>query len=196
MIASEKRRVGFIGIILALFTFLSFYFDNEIIRAFSYIRVGFLDDFFLGITFASSLLIIFLFLTAIFLKKGKRKWILPLWATIAISFVVSFILKVTIQRQRPYQIGIVSALDVLQKGAHIVWDYAFPSMQAVIVFSAVPFLSKEFPKFKYIWIVFASLVALSRVYFGVHFFSDVFVGGIIGYLIGWLAISYKKGELN
>ena len=62
----------------------------------------------------------------------------------------------------------------------------------MLAFCAIPFLSKEFPKFKYFWIAFASLIAFSRVYFGVHFLSDVIAGGLIGYLIGWFVLKTEK----
>jgi undecaprenyl-diphosphatase len=62
----------------------------------------------------------------------------------------------------------------------------------MMVFCTVPILSKEFPKFKYVWVVFASLVGLSRVYFGLHFMSDVIAGALIGYLIGMIVVGYEK----
>lgn len=170
------------SIILAL---ISFYFDKEIVKAVSLIRNSFLTDFFLGITFVSSEVIVFFFLTSLFLwREHKRKWVLPLWFTLAISVVVGFTTKYLIKRPRPFQQGFVSVLPVLQKASHDLWNFSFPSFQAMLVFCAVPILSKQFPRFRYIWITFAGLVAFSRVYFGVHFLSDVIIGGLIGYLIG------------
>ena len=189
---SERREVIFASILVAFIIFLSFYFDGRIVSLISSIRNDIVTDFFMGITFVSSILVVFVFLTILFIKENKRKWILPLWVTLFLSAVVSFLLKVLVQRQRPYQLGIVSIIDGLQKSAHVVWDFSFPSFQAVLVFSAVPFLAKEFPKFKYVWWIFACLVALSRVYFGLHFLSDVLTGAVIGYLIGWVVI--KRGE--
>ena len=62
----------------------------------------------------------------------------------------------------------------------------------MMVFCAVPIVSKNFPKFKYAWILFAGLVAFSRVYLGLHFLSDVIVGGIIGYFIGLIIINKEE----
>jgi len=190
MITTKKRGLAFLWTFFAVIIFLSFYFDSQIVKAISLIRNSILTDFFMGITFVSSILIVFLFLTLLFIKENKRKWILPLWLSLFLSVVISFLLKVAIQRPRPYVEGIVSVVGDLAKNSHLVWDFSFPSFQAMMVFAAVPFLSKEFPKLKYVWIVFACLVALSRVYLGVHFFSDVLVGGIIGYLIGFFAFRW------
>jgi membrane-associated phospholipid phosphatase len=62
----------------------------------------------------------------------------------------------------------------------------------MIIFCTIPFISRKFPRFKYIWIISALLVAFSRVYFGLHFLSDVIVGGLIGYLIGIIVIKQEK----
>ena len=101
-------------------------------------------------------------------------------------------LKVLVQRQRPFQLGLVSVLPALEKVSHTIWNFSFPSFQAMLVFCAIPLLSKKFPRFKYIWIVFAGIVAFSRVYFGLHFLSDVLVGGLIGYLLGVLVIRLEE----
>lgn len=177
--------------VAAMFTSLRF--DAEISKIISMIRIQQLDSFFLGLTFWSSEIIIFFVLTSFFLwSENKRKWIAPLWFTLFLSVMASFLLKISIQRLRPFQQEIVSTLPVLLNENYMTWNFAFPSFQAMLVFCAVPILSKEFPKFKYAWIFFAVLVAFSRVYFGLHFMSDVIAGGLIGYLLGMLVILYEK----
>lgn len=187
----NKNIIIICAIILA--AFVSLYFDSEIVKGVSFIRNSFFNDFFMGITFVSSGIIIFFLLTSLFLwKEHKRKWILPLWFTLVLSTVASFLLKVLAQRPRPFQLGIVSTLPVLEKASHLIWNFSLPSFQAMLAFCAVPILSKEFPKLKYIWIVFASLIAFSRIYFGLHFLSDVIIGGLIGYLLGAMVIKLEK----
>lgn len=189
-----KRHSELILIFSAiLIGFVSFYFDSEIVRGVSLLRTGFLNEFFLGLTFVSSEIIIFFFLTSLFLWQDyKRKWILPLWITLGLSAVISFILKFAIQRARPFQQGIVSTLDVLMENSHVIWNFSFPSFQAMLAFCAIPILYREFPRFRYVWILFASLIAFSRIYFGVHFMSDVIAGGLMGYLIGITVVKYQK----
>ena len=186
----KKLVVLIIGILI---TIISFIFDAEIVKWISLFRNNSLNEFFLGITFVSSEIVIFFFLTSLFLWQGhKRKWILPLWITLFLSAVVSFVLKFGVHRLRPFQQDLVSVLPILEKSNHLVWNFSFPSFQSMLAFCAVPILVKEFPKFKYAWIIFAGLVAFSRVYFGLHFLSDVIAGGLIGLIIGWAIIKFEE----
>ena len=189
-----KKRKGFILALFIILAFiLSFYFDNQIVVYFSYIRNFFLTNFLMGLTFISSEAILFIFLTSLFLWQGqKRKWILPLWFTMAVSVAISFFLKIIVNRPRPFQTGLVSTFPILAKNSHLSWNLSFPSFHTMLVFSAIPLISKQFPRFKYIWITFASLIAISRVYFGLHFLSDVLVGGIIGYFLGLIILKMEE----
>ena len=187
----KKKEVLFVGIIVILAILSFLYFDESISQCFENIRNYFLTDLFMGITYVSSGVIIFFILTSLFLwKEHKRKWILPLWITLALSAIVSFLLKIVIQRSRPYQIGVVSSL--LEEASHNIWNFSFPSFQTMLAFSAIPILSKEFPKLKNAWVIFAVLIAISRVYLGVHFMSDILIGGLIGYFLGVFVISSEK----
>ncbi len=189
----KKQKLIVISMLFVISIFISLYFDSQIVKGVSLLRNNFLNECFMGITFVSSGIIIFFFLTSLFLWQGhKRKWILPLWFTLGLSVIVSFLLKFSVQRPRPFQLGIVFIMPVLEKSSHLIWNFSFPSFQAMLAFCAVPILSKEFPKFKYVWIVFASFMAFSRVYFGLHFLSDVIAGGLIGYLLGWFVVKTEK----
>ncbi len=190
----KNSRKNAIFIILAIISvFASLYFDSQIVKYISFLRNSILDGFFLLITLISSEIIIFFVLTALFLwTENKRRWIFPLWASLGISAIISFILKITVQRLRPFQSGIVSLLPKLQEASFSIWNFSFPSFQTMLAFCAIPILYEQFPKFRKAWIGIAVLVGFSRVYFGLHFMSDVISGALIGYLIGMLVIKIEK----
>jgi len=94
----KKKEVLFVGIIVILAILSFLYFDESISQCFENIRNYFLTDLFMGITYVSSGVIIFFILTSLFLwKEHKRKWILPLWITLALSAIVSFLLKIVMR---------------------------------------------------------------------------------------------------
>jgi len=188
-----KKKGVFIWVLIVFVVILSFYFDNILFRDVSFLRNDVLDKVFLVVTYLSSEVVIFAVVTALFLwKDKKRRWILPLWLTLGISAVVGFLLKITIQRQRPFQLGIVSLLPALQKASYDIWNFSFPSNHSMLAFCVVPILSEQYPKLKKVWIGIAVLIAFSRIYLGLHFFSDVIAGGAIGYLIGMMIVKLEK----
>ncbi len=192
----KKKGMFIIGLgLLVILNVIAFLYDMKIVKFIVPLRNGFLDYLFLSVTFASNTFIVFFFLTSLFLwKEHKRKWIFPLWFASFFSVVTSYLIKILAARPRPFQQGI----PVLQIAFHfmkdnfLTWNFSFPSFQAMLVFAALPILNKEFKKFKYLWLVFACLVGLSRIYFGVHYLSDVITGGIIGYLIGYAMVIIER----
>jgi len=191
----NKRLIT--GSLITLFLIiLSFLFDVKIVQFFVGLRNLQLDSFFIGVSFLSNILIIFFILTSLFLwNENKRRWIFPLWLSGFFAIVISFIMKSLIARPRPYQEGSVQVLGIALKfieESHSVWNFSFPSFHAMLVFASLPILIKEFKKIRYVWFVFACLVAFSRMYFGVHYMSDILAGALIGYLIGCLMIVVEE----
>lgn len=63
-------------------------------------------------------------------------------------------------------------------------SYSFPSSHAVNNFAGAVFLSHFYPKFRISFYIGAFLMAVSRVFVGVHYPSDVLAGIIIGITVG------------
>lgn len=117
-----------------------------------------------------------LLLPSIALYKKNKRVVYALWLAFIASFILSFIIKMIVLRQRP--------IDTVTYPFTNIINYSFPSMHSMIVFSLLPFLVKFLPKQKYFWILFAFFVAFSRIYFRFHFLSDVVFGALFGYFIG------------
>ena len=193
-------------IILGVATLLLFgiilKFDINIERIIEGLRNFWLDYFFSGIIWISRMPVVLLFLILIFLwKKSKRELIIPIGCSILLGSIISFLMKIIIRRPRPFQEGIIPALNTafyFIKDNFNTWNFSFPSGDAVLVFCLLPIIWKEFKELRYIWLIFAILVGFSRIYSGVHYMSDVFAGALIGYLTGLLIIKieekYKIGE--
>lgn len=188
----SKKRALIFPLIVILFL-ISLYFDNYIFNIIFYLQDSRLNSLLTPLTTLGFEIIIFIAITGIFLwKSDKRKWIMPLWFSLGLSFIASFLLKIVIQRVRPFQAGLIEISSSLIKNSYSLWDFSFPSNHTMLAFCILPFISKEFPGLRYLWIFLACLVGFSRIYFGFHFLSDVIAGAAIGYLIGALIIKSEK----
>jgi undecaprenyl-diphosphatase len=99
-----------------------------------------------------------------------------------VSSIVDGAFKSAIGRQRPPLVD--PRVHPLIPLPH---DPSMPSGHAMMAFAGATFLALVAPRFRWAFFALAVGVALSRVYLGVHFPSDVVVGAVIGAAIGALA---------
>ena len=123
--------------------------------------------------------------------RAQRIAALLLIPTIVLSDQLSSsVLKFLIERPRPcHELPSVHLLVGCGSG------YSFPSSHAVNNFAAAVVLAFFIPRWTWAFFSFASLVAFSRIYVGVHYPSDVIGGAVIGMGIGTAVILlYRFGE--
>ena len=103
-------------------------------------------------------------------------------AILGASHLAAQIIKRTTGRMRPYEV-----LNNIKK-LHLakLTDCSFPSGHTTASFALAVSLSLYFPGLSIIFIFLAILVGLSRIYLGVHYPSDVFIGAVIGILFSYL----------
>lgn len=142
------------------------------------------DKFFVFITDIKNWFIAYLILYFILLFKGKLRG--KISAVVLIMLIItsdqlsSFLLKNLFARVRP-----CNTLPDVNLLVGCTSSYSFPSSHAVNNFAAAVFFSILFPKFKWILLCVASLVAFSRPYVGVHYPADILGGALIGALLGF-----------
>ena len=176
----KKAVIFIVGIILLIIGFL---YDKQILMFIANNRVVFFNDFMKWISYLGSSIIIFIIMTSLFMwEEKKREWIPTLWVSYGLAlFVAFFIIKGFFLRPRPYEVlNIVNLVSA--KGS------SFPSGHVTAAFAALPILDKKYPMFKWFWLIIAVLIAFSRIYVGVHYFSDVVAGALIGGAFGTLFV--------
>ncbi len=101
--------------------------------------------------------------------------------------LVSSFLKHLVLRLRPFEV--IEGIQNLTTNS-VMDQYSFPSSHSAFAFFIAFYLSEVIGvSGKYKWMLYglAALVALSRVYLGVHYLSDVVVGSFVGLLAGFVA---------
>src|SRR3989338_8993619 len=113
-----------------------------------------------------------------------------------IAFVTTFILCVStaiitsqiivknlVKRPRPCSLNIRLAFYLPgHRETSCPKDFSFPSSHATIAFAAATVITAFDKKRRWLYFFIAFLISLSRIYLGYHYFFDVVVGGIIGFL--------------
>jgi undecaprenyl-diphosphatase len=109
-------------------------------------------------------------------KKKSRLALLYVLLSIAVAGLISYVMKKSFSEPRPYEVDI--RITQLSVGG----GYSLPSGHTTEAFASAMALTLLFPR----WFVFvpmfswASVVAMSRIYLGVHYPFDIFVGMFIG----------------
>ncbi len=101
---------------------------------------------------------------------------LQILAALSFSHVIVVMIKKKMRRNRPFRV-----LQQVRVGRFPLKDYSFPSGHTTAIFAFVtPFLFLSSQGVALLLIIFAGLVAFSRVYWGYHYPTDCVAGGTIG----------------
>jgi undecaprenyl-diphosphatase len=115
-----------------------------------------------------------------------KKFVLVFFGSFIFTFYIADIfLKNFFRRPRPYLLLQTIHSNLITSGICPV-DFSFPSAHAATAFAAAGILTHYDKKRKLLYYIIAILISYSRIYLGCHYFFDVVIGTIIGYIISRL----------
>ncbi|HEY5560903.1 MAG TPA: phosphatase PAP2 family protein [Clostridiaceae bacterium] len=142
-----------------------------------------LDILMPALTFLGSVPFAFLFciITVAIPNSSIREMGIMTSIALIISTLFVRIIKVTVSRIRPFLK--VENLNIKLIGID---EYSFPSGHTTGAFSIAVIVSLCFPQLTLLTILLAFLVGLSRMYFGVHYPTDIIIGMCIGTITSFI----------
>ncbi|MDO5564132.1 MAG: phosphatase PAP2 family protein [Eubacteriales bacterium] len=126
---------------------------------------------------------IVLCLIFLIIKKYRKIGIVMAFALIIDVFLVNICLKNMIHRIRPYEINLL--VDILIKKPN---DFSFPSGHTAASFAICSsiFMIKQ-KKLFFVTLIISIIISFSRLYFYVHFPTDIIGGALCGIISGILS---------
>ena len=191
-------------VVVLLFSIFVVIYDNLIIdtMVYEFLINNFSSSFFdklminitkLGNTNFVMLLVGILFIFFLIIFKNKLFSIVFIFSVSGVAFI-NQLLKFTIKRIRP---NINRMIEI--------GGYSFPSghaMVSVVLYGLIAYISYKYIKVKWVkWITVFSylllifLICISRIYLGVHYFSDVIVGVFASLIFLVIIINFLEKKL-
>ncbi len=108
---------------------------------------------------------------------GPKAWNVSFQSALVgiVGLLIYKLIKATTGRTRPYMLS-----NNIRLGAAPLDKYSFPSGHTLHAVSFTLIVISQYPELGWLLLPFAFLVALSRVILGLHYPTDVLIGGIIG----------------
>ena len=139
-----------------------------------------------GLFFIAASVVLLLF------RKTRKAGLCSLLAIGVGALLVNVLLKPLVARPRPYTAGGEFLWVWERAGKHLEKEFSFPSGHTNVAMTAATALFLCFNK-KWSWtlLLVVPIMGLSRIYLGVHYFTDVLGGviaggiaGVVGYYLG------------
>jgi undecaprenyl-diphosphatase len=125
-------------------------------------------------------------ISMVFPAKRAAAWRMLL-VVFATWVVADFTLKPLFDRDRPFQTdSSITVIDAMPQSR------SFPSGHAAMAVAGAMAGARLIPYSAWVWWPVGLVVAVSRVYVGVHWPSDVFAGAVLGFACAWFVLGGRR----
>jgi undecaprenyl-diphosphatase len=164
-------------------------FDNYLFFLVNGLFSPYLASIFNTITYMGSSVFWVLVIVVAWLKK-KKKLSLQLIFAFAIDTISVAFLKYAFLRPRPFEVFQLDNVIAANLGP------SFPSGHTERAFSGALILSSHYKKYSALFFGLAFLVAMSRVYLGLHFPLDTLIGAVNGLIIAMIIVRIPTKKIE
>lgn len=162
------------------------------------IKSTFMDKFMVFITSLGDGAVIWLIIGILMMRTKKyRSYGRILLLTLLVGSITgNLVIKNLVERVRP-----CNANPLVEMIIERPTTYSFPSGHSLTSFAAAFILLKTDKRFGIGAMVLAALIAFSRVYLYVHYFSDILAGALIGMIVAlvmynFINCKFRNGQAN
>ncbi len=141
------------------------------------------------VTYLGSHYAVGVFILLTWLLTKRKKVFFNLLFLYAIQSAVVYSIKFLVNRKRP--LIFLEAVGQLPKSKGEILDPSFPSAHTFCAFMMASLLATWFPKYRWVFFIMAGLIGWTRIYLGLHYPTDVIVGGLLGYGITKLFLHFR-----
>jgi undecaprenyl-diphosphatase len=138
-------------------------------------RVGWLNWLFIDLSWLGRLGLVWVVIALVLAVRWRRP---PVFLTVVLAGAIADLLaelgKALIDRHRPFETQLGPPTST----------HSFPSGHAATAFACATVLASLAPRWRVPFFVLAALIAVSRIYNGVHYPTDVLGGSALGVLVG------------
>ena len=172
--------------------------DQDLFLYLNGLHFDWLDPFMIGLS--NPFFSLPVYLLVFYFIKLKYGWKVALASILAVILVIYLadgistrIFKHGFKRYRPcHNTDIAGLIHLLKEGCGGL--YSFVSGHATNFFALATFftllLRTKVPGIIPVMMIWAGLIAYSRIYLGVHYPADVFSGAVLGAFLGWLVYRF------
>jgi undecaprenyl-diphosphatase len=150
------------------------------------LRVGWLDWLFIGLSRIGTLGLVWVAIALVLALLWRRPSVfLAVVVADALADGLAELGKAIIQRHRPFEHELGPPMS----------SWSFPSGHSATSFACATVLSAFAPRWRVPFFLLATLIALSRLYNGVHYPTDVVAGAVLGVLTALLLLGVIRRRL-